>query len=265
VNPLDYVLIGLLAVFVIWGYVKGFFRQILQIVAIAAAFFLAARYHAAAAEWGVLSGVRERSPQSASVIAFLCILFASGAAGSIIASWLGKKLQNVHLRSGDGLLGAFLGLGKGVLILGGISLGLKQWKFPEGAGVPSELQKGAEGLITTSVLVPRLADGCLALVDLIPRETREEVTRNYNEQRRRMQLNPPSGAADGAAGQKLQPGDEIAGTRSGVRELFSGGGVDLGSLSRQLREDAARPVPSVTKEPEKTSAPVPGVFKPEAE
>ena len=70
-NPLDYFLIASLLGFLIYGYMKGFLRQVLLLIAIGLSFFLAARYHADLAATDFMSGLRENSESVALVSAFV--------------------------------------------------------------------------------------------------------------------------------------------------------------------------------------------------
>jgi len=176
-NALDYTLIGMLAAFLIYGYFKGFARQVLLLMAIGASFFLASRYHLTVAEASFLSGLRERSETLALVAAFLGTFFLSSMVLGALASLIGRKARSWRVGTADRWLGAALGGVIGVFLLGGIALGLKEWQFPEGAVgkvIPESTREKAEGLVTDSALIPPLTEACLDLVAFI-HQTREEV------------------------------------------------------------------------------------------
>lgn len=183
-NALDYGIAGVLLAFLVYGFVRGFLRQALTLVGLAVAFLLAARYHTALAEADFLSGVRERSESVALVGSFVGIFFVAAAVATVIATFIGRRLKIEELRAGNRVLGGLVGLGVGTLIVGGACLGLKEWRFPEGAVGPSPAELEEPDLVTASFLVPRMADACLALVALIPQEHREELRRLYEDKLR---------------------------------------------------------------------------------
>lgn len=248
-NVLDYVLLGILAAFMVRGYMTGFFFQVLQIVGVVLAFFLAVKFHTDLAATRALSGAREHSQTAAQVISFLVIFFAVAAVASVFSSLLSGKARKKHLKSGDSLLGALLGLGKGVLLLGGVALGLQEWRLPRGAIAPLTAEERVDDWVTESVLVPRLTDGCLAIVAMIPQRSREEVARVYDKHRRILNFNPPppekveagAGALDGSPTEESRIDRES----NEAAEL-----LDLGTLWRLNREASrasSRPVPSSGK------------------
>ena len=178
-NVLDFVLLGILAFFLVAGYIKGFIAQVLQIIAIVVAFVLAAKFYVPRADNDLFRGVRENNAGAAQVISFVGLFFVSGAVLSFLASVISKRFRNEHMKSGDRMLGAVLATAKGVLIVGGVALGLRNWQMGEHVGdrfgVRQEHREAAENLVTTSALVPRLADACLTLVALIPQSGQEKV------------------------------------------------------------------------------------------
>lgn len=176
-NTLDYTLIAALAVFFIYGYFKGFARQVLLLIGIGVSFFLASRYHTALAETSFLSNLREHSETATLVVTFLGIFFLSSMFLCALASSIGEKARSLKIGTADRWLGAALGGVIGVFLLGGIALGLKEWQFPEGAAgkvIPESTRQKAEGLVTDSVLVPTLTEACLELIAFI-HEKREEA------------------------------------------------------------------------------------------
>ena len=176
-NILDYVLLAGLLGFGVFGFVKGFFKQALVIAGLGLAFFLASKYHTNVAEMNFLSSVRERSESVALVGSFLAILFAVAALSSVIATLIGRRISRLSIGSGDRWLGSFLGLVIGAVVLGGVTLGLKEWEYGAVGDIPEE----ADGFIAESALVPFLSDVCLTLVALVPQESRDEAQRIYEE------------------------------------------------------------------------------------
>jgi uncharacterized membrane protein required for colicin V production len=190
-NPLDYVLIGVLLFFFVAGYMKGFLAQFLQILGIIASFFLASRFYLAVAENSLFEGMRQRSASAAQVTAWIVIFFVSGAIFSVLSSIAAKRFQNEHLKPGDRWLGALFSTVKGVIILGGIALGLQEWKFPSGTALPPAEQQAAEGLVTSSLLIPRLGEACFAVVSAIPTQQRDELRKMIEQHR--FHLDPGNG------------------------------------------------------------------------
>jgi uncharacterized membrane protein required for colicin V production len=173
----------MLAAFVIYGYFKGFARQVLLLLGIGASFFLASKYHSTLAEASLLSGLREHSETVALVAAFLGIFFVSSMLLGALASLIGRKARSWKVGAADRWLGAALGAVIGVFVLGGIALGLKEWQFPEGAVgrvISESTREKAEGLVTDSILVPPLTEACLDLVAFL-HDKREDVAQMAEE------------------------------------------------------------------------------------
>ncbi len=200
-NPLDYVFIGILLFFLVTGYIKGFLAQFLQILAIVASFFLASRFYLALAENDLFEGMRQSSASAAQVTAWVCLFFVCGAIFSVLSSIIVKRLQNEHVKAGDRWLGALFSSAKGVVLLGGIALGLQEGKVPNGLALPPTDQQAAEGLVTSSYLVPRLGEACFAVVNVIPAKQREELRRLIEE--RRFHLDP--GAREQSSSRLVTP------------------------------------------------------------
>ena len=184
-NVLDYVLLGILLLFLFFGYRKGFIRQALSIAGVITAFYLGARYHAPLAGTSIFSSIRERSETAALVISFVGIFLVTAFVTGLLAAAIGRKMKDNAMCGYDRTLGGFLGVAKGVFLLGGIAIALQQFGLPEGTAIgeviPADAQEKTEGLIAESVLVPHLAKGCLELIALIPQEDLEEITRAYKE------------------------------------------------------------------------------------
>ncbi len=249
-NPLDYVLIGVLLFCLIAGYIKGFLAQLLQILAIIASFLLASRFHVAVAENSLFETMRRHSPSAAQVTAFLGIFFVVGAILSVLTSMVAKRFQNEHMKAGDRWLGALFSTAKGALILGGIALGLQEWKFPSGVAIPADQQAAAEGLVTSSKLVPRLAETCLVLVDMIPAAQRQEIRDMVRE--RRLHLDRPT---SGGQIVTTTPNESKSKTEEEAKDGPKSILLPLGELRRltQRKEDGdAKPVPSSAKESDET-------------
>jgi len=263
VNFLDWVLLGVLLFFVALGYRKGFLAQLLQILAIVGSFVVASRFYLALAENALFEGMRQRSATAAQVTAWVVLFFVAGAILSVVASAIARRFQNEHLKAGDRWLGALFSSAKGVVLLGGIALGLQEWKFPAGTALPADDQKTAEGLVTSSLLVPRLADACFVLVDMIPPQQRAELRKMVDE--RRLHFDRPAGSG-GALLVAPEPAGPSRGSAPGPAAGSVGGAGDepeatgardpapvllpLGELRRltlREREGAAVPVPAAAR------------------
>lgn len=237
-NVLDYILLAILLVFLARGYSKGFVYQVLQISGVILAFIVASRFHPVLAGSEALSGVRERSDTAALVLAFIAIFFVVAAVASVIAVQVSQRASKLQIHGANAMLGALTGLAQGVLLLGGASLGLKEIGFPGGAvplTPPSAVAQGKQ-LITDSVLVTPLAEGCLALVALIPQRSREEIMDHFR-----------------LYGEILTPEDSTAPENSEVTD--GTGPTDSASTyaeRRRARKEAARkfqPVTSLDAQP----------------
>ena len=245
-NPLDYVLIGVLVIFLITGYMKGFLAQVLQIVAIVASFILAGRYYTTLANASFFDGVRATNAAAASVISFLAIFFVSGAVLGFLASFFAKKFRSEHIKSGDRLLGSGLSLAKGVLILGGVGLGLQQWQ--NGRDINAELESDpasarakVSGWIAGSQLVPHLSSACLSLVALVPDAQREQIKDYIAQHKDKLPAGLPTGASEkpGASqpdtGQPDTSGRPAGDSKSADGSLF--GTVSKEALKRLVTGD----------------------------
>lgn len=169
-NWVDWVMGGILSGFLIYGLTRGFVRQILGIAGILLALALAARYARALSEVSYFDSVRERGDGLARVLAYIAIFVATGVAVGVITAllgWIPVRKPWKDLKNTDSFLGAVLGALQGVLLLGGISIGLLEWNHERAWPVRS------------SVLAPRLAEGCRALVLLIPEKGRQEIQEGY--------------------------------------------------------------------------------------
>lgn len=274
-NPLDYFLIASLIGFLIYGYMKGFVRQVLLLIAIGLSFFLAARYHADLAAADLMGGLREKSESVALVSAFVGILFVAAALTSIAVTFVSRKMKNKEFSAGDRWLGALMGLLVGVILLGGFAVGLKEWQSPDGAigtTIPKDVQNQAEGLVAESVLIPKLADACLALVNLIPQDGQDELLEEYERIRRTPagskvatplghSLTAPSGQETGEApkprtdGRMLNLGAQRALARKLESEKSSTPAADTDAAT------LGEPTPAAAKVDDEKAEPVPAVAK----
>jgi membrane protein required for colicin V production len=201
----DYILIGVLLVFLLIGYRKGFILQALGLIGVGAAFYLAARFHRPLAEMPLLEAIRLRSAPTALVVAFVLIFFVVAALASVIAALVGKKIKHTPVRPGDKWLGGLLGLGQGAILLGGLAVGLQEFGWPQGALIPADLQEKGDGLIARSFLVPHLTEACLAVVQLIPKGARQEIDEIWRDRTKEL-LSSSEGADSLKARDGTTPG-----------------------------------------------------------
>lgn len=257
-NAVDYVLLAVLGVFLICGYMKGLLRQVLLFIAIGVSFFLASRYHLTLAESSFLDALRENNETVALVACFVGILFVSAAVTSIIASMIGQSFHAATGAGGDRWLGALLGVAIGAVLAGGIAVGLREWKGPDGAvGIPSSDEPASGGLsdlVAQSVLLPHFADICLFVVDKIPKEQREELLAVYDEHIKVMKTTEKlsertSGNPISDFTNSLVAGPTNAAQKAAVavkNERTGGKLLDLGALRTLVRkqEETATPTPA---------------------
>lgn len=183
-NVTDYIILGILLVFLITGYRKGFLMQALSIIGVAVAFVLASLYHARLAGTAMFETFRQSNESGALVAAFVCIFFFTAGITGLLATWIRRKTKKKIEGGLNKSLGALLGLASGTVLLGGLALGLQEWRLPQGAVVPvklQDIQEKGQDLVADSYLIPYLTSGCLALIDVIPQEGREELVKLYQE------------------------------------------------------------------------------------
>ncbi len=168
-NWVDFVMLGFLAFFLIYGFTRGFVRQILGIAGIVAGLFLAARYALTLANADFLQGMRENNPKLTEIAAYLAIFLLISIASGVLIALVWKLFPKRELKATDSFLGAVLGAVQGVLILGGISIGFINWNDPNADPVKA------------SVLAPKFAQGCEALVSLIPEDKQWKIQKEFEE------------------------------------------------------------------------------------
>lgn len=191
-NWLDYTLLAFTAAFVTAGYVKGFTRQVLQLVGILIAFYIAMVYTPDLATRPFLARWVELNPQLTHLLAYVGLFVGSILSWNLAIAIAARLIPGRRIfRPVDGLLGGFLGAIKAVLVVGGICLGLIAW------GSLNDYPPFRQ-----SILAPKMAAGCKTLVLLIPESTREQMHhfnhRVQDELRSRKLLNPPPPNTPGA-------------------------------------------------------------------
>lgn len=184
-NWLDYTLLALTAAFVAAGYVKGFTRQVLQLIGILIAFYIAMVYTPDLATRPFLARWVEQNPQLTHLLTYVGLFVGSILTWNLAIAIAARLMPGRRIfRPVDGLLGGFLGAIKAVLVVGGICLGLITW------GSLNDYPPFRQ-----SVLAPKMAASCKTLVLLIPESTRVQMhhfnDRVQHELRSRKLLNPP--------------------------------------------------------------------------
>lgn len=176
-NWVDACLVVLLGLFVVLGYRKGFVLQILHIAAIAGALVVAALGAPALARIELFDDLRARNADAPDALAYLGILLVAAVVLIVTANRIAKRLPDRDESSSyDHALGGVLGGVKGVLILGALCIALLAWS---GAGKLELLQRSA--------IAPRMAEGCRALVLLVPARTRANIRRFTLQARTRLE------------------------------------------------------------------------------
>ncbi|MGH9414453.1 MAG: CvpA family protein [Terriglobales bacterium] len=152
-NLLDYILIVIVAVSIITAAMKGFFYEIWMMLAAVAAVLLAAWNYTAAAHWFRWIGV----PEAAHFCGFIAVLVLVLVAAAFVGRLLRSAMRAAGLGIPDRLLGAGLGLIRGVLLCMAVLAVMIAYPFQP-------------GLVAQSRLAPDLLWGSRALVHVVPAE-----------------------------------------------------------------------------------------------
>ncbi len=118
----DGVVLGIVLVSAGLGFFSGFVWQILRIVGLVVAFWLAARFHSVVAGWF--------SPQLTShalAIAFACLFLGVVLAAYVLMLIIRKPVDAMKPEFVDRVLGALFGVVKGLLVCGIVALVLFQY------------------------------------------------------------------------------------------------------------------------------------------
>lgn len=164
---LDWVLIAILLVSVVFSVVKGFTRELISLGALIWGFLLACWFYP-------VLGARllpyARNGEVASLVAFLLILFGVMVLGALVASLAKKLVEKSGLRWFDRLLGASFGLVRGLLVC--VILILVLAVFPVG---PRPLEN--------SRLAPYMMEGARVVVTVAPAEMRSRFRSGLDRMR----------------------------------------------------------------------------------
>ncbi|MDP6107086.1 MAG: CvpA family protein [Candidatus Brocadiia bacterium] len=125
-GPMDSVVVIVAVVGAVIGFCSGFVWQIIRVVSILAAFLVAARYHAGLADRFPDVGPEQLRPAACYLILFLGGLLAT----YLIAFLVRKPIKALEPELSDRVMGAGLGLVKGVLLCGILALAIVH--FPAG-------------------------------------------------------------------------------------------------------------------------------------
>ncbi|MCL4795675.1 MAG: CvpA family protein [Bryobacteraceae bacterium] len=181
-NWFDYLLLTLLAVFVVQGLVRGFSRLAIGLVSTVLGILLAAWFYGVAA--GYLKPFIE-NPAAANICGFLLILAAVQAAGALLAWGVSRLFKTVGLGWLDRLLGAGFGAAKAALV--GIALSMILTAFP--------LQETAPEALAGSRLAPYVSQAAHLLALATPRELRAGFDQTYKGLLDLWERHTPSGAS----------------------------------------------------------------------
>jgi membrane protein required for colicin V production len=113
-NTLDLVIIGIAAISIIVGLMRGFIREVLSLVSWAAALMLAYLYYAQASEW--LAPYVE-NPQLRSMLGFAALFVVSLFVFTALSYLLHKGLVKDGVKGTDRLLGALFGVVRGAVVV----------------------------------------------------------------------------------------------------------------------------------------------------
>src|SRR5262245_24415747 len=105
-NWVDFVMLGFLAAFLIYGITRGFIRQILGIVGVVAALLLAAYFAPSLAEARFLDRLREHNPNLPRMAAYIAIFVGVAVLTGIITSFVTRSGPRRELKSANSFLGA---------------------------------------------------------------------------------------------------------------------------------------------------------------
>ncbi len=162
-NWLDIVLLGILIITVVIGAIKGLIKQVIGLLAVILGLILAIRYYAFGAELFAFVSDEVLSH----LMGFFLIFFGILCAGWAINRFLAKAVKG-PFKSLNHLLGAGLGLIKGILICGIIVFGLLVF--------PVNTQA-----LDDSLLAPYSLRITKAACSLIPQELKEKFSEAYQE------------------------------------------------------------------------------------
>ena len=165
-NWIDWTLIIFLLVSVINGFQEGMVRITIGLIALVAAFLIASWFGGLAA--GPLTPFVSKGV--AAILGYLLIFFAVILAGALIAALMVRMLKLIGLSWMDRLLGGFLGVIRGFIVLAVLTMVVT-------ALAPRWLPNAVSG----STLAPYVLDASRVLTNLTPFDIRDGFYRAYSE------------------------------------------------------------------------------------
>jgi len=155
-SRLDWVLLAIMLLSVVFSILKGFTRELISLGAAIWGIILACWFYRLPAAW---LAPYVRTPEIASLTGFFAVLLACMIGGGVLSKLAGKVVDKSGLRWFDRLLGAAFGMVRGLLLCLALLLGLAI--FPLG-GEP----------MANSRLAPYLVQGARLIVLIAPRDLR---------------------------------------------------------------------------------------------
>ena len=114
-NPLDWVLLGIIAISMLLGVVRGFMREVISLAGWIAGIWLAFRF---AAELGALFPFAVDLPLVRTGVAAVLIVVSCVFAAALVGWLVREFVKAVRLSAADRTLGGLFGLARGALIVG---------------------------------------------------------------------------------------------------------------------------------------------------
>ncbi|MBN2264385.1 MAG: CvpA family protein [Candidatus Aminicenantes bacterium] len=167
-NWLDFVLLAILVVTAVVGVFKGFVKQVLGLAAVVAGLILAVVYYEQTGA-ALMAFVKNRLVSN--FLGFLLIFVLVLVAGGILGHLLTKAMIG-PLALANRLLGAAFGFLKAVLICGIIVFALVSFEVLTPAVEPS-------------VLAPACLGVTRAVINMVPRDLRDQFNESYKRIRER--------------------------------------------------------------------------------
>lgn len=155
---LDYAILGVLAVSVVWGIWRGFVREVISLAGWVLAFLAA---NAVAGPLGDALPTSISSPEVRVLVAFLIVFIFTLSIATVAGMLLSRLLKAAGLGGLDRTLGGLFGLARGVVILLALAIAAGLTTAPRH---PLWKESVGAGMLTRTVLQlkpwlpPRLAD-----------------------------------------------------------------------------------------------------------
>jgi membrane protein required for colicin V production len=187
-NWLDYLLILILGFSAVQSFRRGFSREVIGLIAAAAALFLGMWFYADA------GGLLKRwiaSDRAADFVGFVLVVLAVLVVGSIVGAIVRRFVKAVGLSFFDRLLGALFGLVRGALVA--IALLTAYLAFG-----PRADPKTAPSAVLHSQIAPILMDVSGVFVDAAPVKLKRAFREVYADAQLQLNNTVPSGT-NGAA------------------------------------------------------------------